>query len=416
MFGRRSLPLLALALAAALNGSADTPSPATHRTVAALAATGSVPKSLGQREQEALGRMAGQMVLVGFEGAEPADSSVQAVRAQLANGTIGGVVLFPENIRSASQLRSLTSFLSASEAKLTPLIAVDQEGGVVQRLGHHNGHTDFPAAETVGRDPKLSTPDAAERLYGRMAQELAKAGFNVNFGPVVDLAINPWNRVIVKRNRSYGSDPEAVTKLARAFVAAHRKANILTSAKHFPGHGSSLGDSHKVLPDLTRTWRDVELRPYTDLAKAKMLDMVMVGHLYHPRFSDGDKLPASLSSRAIAALRDKKQIGFKGVVVSDDMEMGAVWDPHSIDENVVKAVNAGVDLLIFSNVKSRDPELGVKIRDVLVAAVRDGRISHVRLAEAYGRIVRMKRRLLNRNLAARGESGPGIIPAKVRSR
>ena len=123
-----------------------------------------------------------------------------------------------------------------------------------------------------------------------------------------------------------------------------------------------------------------------------MLDAVMIGHLYHPRFSDGAKLPASLSRRAVQALR-ASYIGFDGVVVSDDMEMGAVSDDYSFEERVIKAVNAGTDLLVFSNVSGRDPELGPKIHAAIADAVRDGRISRTRIEEAYGRIKLLKRRL-----------------------
>ncbi len=400
MFRKTNFGMMAaaLALALALNGSSGTPGP-TGRSTADLLHTATLGPSLSQ--DEVLQRMAGQMLLVGFEGTSPADAGVKAARAQLENGTIGGIVLFPDNIRSPHQLQALTTFLGASGPALTPLIAIDQEGGIVQRLGPHNGYADFPSARKVGQDPKLRAPEAAERLYDGMAADLAKAGINLNFGPVVDLSLNPWNRVINKRQRSFGSDPEAVAKFAEAFIAAHRKANILTAAKHFPGHGSSYEDSHKILPDISRTWKEEELRPYAELAKAKMLDMVMVGHLLHPRFSDG-RLPASLSKRAIDILRDDRSVGFHGVVVSDDMEMGAVRDGHSLEESVVTAINAGIDLFIFSNVKFQDAQLGVKVRAIILAAVRDGRIDRTRIEQSYERIVRLKNRLRQRDLAARG--------------
>ncbi len=124
----------------------------------------------------------------------------------------------------------------------------------------------------------------------------------------------------------------------------------------------------------------------------------MIGHLYHPRFSDGARLPASLSGRAIQALREKGYIGFQGVVVSDDMEMGAVREDYSLEERVLKAVNAGTDLLVFSNEQSRDNELGVKIHAIIAEAVRDGRISRARIEQAYGRIRLLKRRLMEHDL------------------
>ena len=367
------------------------------------AATAAEPDGLHElrqnlAEDDLLDRMIGQMIMVGFQGDNERDPGVIAVRDQLAKGEIGGVVLYPDNIRSARQLRFLTAYLNNANSSLVPLIAVDQEGGLVQRLARWNGYSKFPSARKMGRDPKLNTPEGAHRLYERMAKELAGAGINVNFGPVLDLSLNAGNPVIVRRKRSFGKDPEAVAMLAGAFITAHRQANVVTAAKHFPGHGSSWSDSHKVLPDISRSWREVELDPYVSLAGDGLLDMVMVGHLYHPRFSDGDKLPASLSARAIKALRAKGYIGFRGVVVSDDLEMGAVRPDYSLEDRAIMAVNAGIDLLVFSNVKSRERELGVKIHGIIAAAVRDGRIDRARIEQAYGRIRLLKRRLMQHDL------------------
>jgi beta-N-acetylhexosaminidase len=348
---------------------------------------------------ELLDRMIGQMILVGFQGEDEHDLGVMAVRDQLAAGTIAGVVLYPDNIRSVSQLRLLTAFLGNANTKLVPLLAVDQEGGLVQRLTRRKGYVYFPSARAVARDPKLRTPGAALRLYRAMAQELAQAGINLNFGPVVDLDLNALNQVIVRRKRSFGSDPNAVAGLARAFITAHRDANIVTAAKHFPGHGSSRSDSHRMLADVSRSWRESEIEPYRLLARDGLLDMVMMGHLYHPRFSDGDKLPASMSRRAIRALRQTGYIGYQGVVVSDDMEMDAVRKPYALEERLIRAVNAGTDLLVVSNVKSRDPELGAKLHAILAAAVRDGRIPRARIEQAYGRMLLLKRRLMQHDLA-----------------
>jgi beta-N-acetylhexosaminidase len=347
-----------------------------------------------------LDRMIGQTIMVGFSGEGEHDPGVKAVRDQLANGVIGGVVLYPENISSPQQLRLLTAYLANANSALPPFIAVDQEGGRVQRLDRRTGHTHYPSARKMGRDATL-TPEGARRIYAAMAKELAEAGINLNFGPVVDLSLNPWNAVIARRKRSYGTDPNTVTSLARAFIAAHRQANVATVAKHFPGHGSSWSDSHKSLPDVSRSWKESELEPYVSLSRDGLLDMVMVGHLYHPRFSDGERLPSSLSASAIKALRADGTIGFHGVVVSDDMEMGAVRERYSLEERVVRAFNAGVDLLVFSNVKSRDAELGAKIHTIIADAVRDGRIPRARIESAYERIVALKRRLMAHDLAGR---------------
>ena len=352
------------------------------------------------RADARLDAMIGQMIVVGFMGSSERDPSVVAVRDQLAQGIVGGVVLYPENIGRAEQLRALTKCLRDAKSNLVPFIAVDQEGGRVQRLTRRNGHSYFPSALSVGRNPSFAAPGHAQRLYAGMAQQVADAGFNLNFGPVVDLNINPHNPVIGARDRSFGADPKVVTNMARAFITAHREAGVVTVAKHFPGHGSSKVDSHKSLADVSTTWEEIELEPYRALAQDGLLDGVMLGHLYHPRFSDGSMLPASLSGRAVKALRAKGYIGFDGVVVSDDLEMGAVSD-YSLEERVVKAINAGTDLLVFSNVSLRDPELGPKLHAIISEAVRDGRISRLRIEQAYGKIRLLKRRLAQNDLSGK---------------
>lgn len=377
-------PMTLLALAVAIGFSASPPQ----------AAQG--PARCGS---ERLDHMIGQMILVGFPGDDENDEGVKAVRAQLNKGTAGGVVLFPENIRSRKQVKDLIAFLRNANSNPRPFIAVDQEGGKVQRLNPWNGFKWIPAPASVARNPSFASPDAAERLYAEMAAELADVGFNMNLGPVVDLNTNPGNPVIGARGRSFGEDPDVVTSLAGSFIKAHRAANIVTVAKHFPGHGSSAVDSHRKLADISKTWREKELKPYRRLAADGLLDAVMIGHLYHPRFSDMEDLPASLSAKAVRALRNKHWLDFHGVIMSDDMEMGAVRDDFTPEELAVKAVQAGTDIVVFSNVQAGEAQLGVRIHRALKAAVCDGRISQSRIRHAYDRIMTLKRKLQRKDLA-----------------
>jgi beta-N-acetylhexosaminidase len=347
-----------------------------------------------------LDRMIGQMILVGFSGVTDTDPAVRAVREQLNKGAVGGVVLFPENIRSRDQVKNLIAFLRNARSQPRPFIAVDQEGGKVQRLNRGNGFKWFPSAQSVALNPSLASPGVAERLYGEMADELAEVGFNMNLGPVVDLNMNPSNPVIGARGRSFSDDPATVTALAAAFIKGHRAKKIATVAKHFPGHGSSLVDSHNRLADVSATWREIELEPYRRLNEEGLLDAVMLGHLYHPRFSDLDDVPASLSLKATRALRSENWLGFDGVIVSDDMEMGAVRNRMTPQELAVKAVQTGTDLLVFSNVKNRDPEIGPKIHAALMKGLCEGHISRQRVEQAYERIMALKESLKGQDRAA----------------
>ena len=252
-----------------------------------------------------LDAMIGQMIMVGFLGDNERDAGVKAVRDQLAKGTVGGVVLYPENIGSAQ---------GAPHADGVPAQRQILDGAVHRRRSGRRQGAAADAAErpplfSVGRRASAETramprPTAPEQaLCVRWRRRRRDAGFNLNFGPVVDLNLNPANPVIGQRDRSFSADPNTVTALARAFIVAHREADIVTVAKHFPGHGSSHVDSHKALADISQSWREIELEPYRALAKDGLLDAVMIGHLYHPTFSDGAKLPASLSGRAVRALR-----------------------------------------------------------------------------------------------------------------
>lgn len=335
-----------------------------------------------------LDAMIGQMLLIGFHGSSPGGKHVRRITRQIANGQIGGVILMDRNIRSPRQVRELTSKFHNSGHPLTPIISVDQEGGLVQRLSAKKGFKAYPTARTVAR---LYKPEKAHRIYKSMAEELAKAGFNLNYGPVLDLNLNRSNPVIGRLGRSYGADPERVVAYARAFISAHREAKVLTSVKHFPGHGSSWTDSHKRFVDLTKTWKEVEMEPYRALAKDGAIDTLMVGHLYHPDFSTNKRLPATLTSTAIEGWI-RGRLGFQGVVITDDLEMGAIRRYHNLKTTLIKAVQGGNDILMFSSAGA-DPKFVPKATKILHDAVMDGTIPRKRIAQAYARIKSLKQRL-----------------------
>ncbi len=335
-----------------------------------------------------LDAMIGQMLLIGFHGTSPGGKDARRIARQIAKGQIGGVILMDRNIRSPRQVRALTSRFLSTGYPLTPIISVDQEGGLVQRLSARKGFKAYPTARTVAR---LYKPEKARFIYKSMAQELAKAGFNLNFGPVLDLNLNRRNPVIGRLGRSYGAKPERVVAYARAFISAHREANVLTSVKHFPGHGSSWSDSHKRFVDLTKTWKDIELEPYRALARDGAIDTLMVGHLYHPAFSNNQRLPATLTSTAIEGWV-RGRLGFQGVVITDDLEMGAIARYHNLRTTLIKAVQSGNDILMFSTAGA-DPKFVPKATQILRKAVNDGTIARKRIAQAYARIKSLKQRL-----------------------
>lgn len=225
------------------------------------------------------------------------------------------------------------------------------------------------------------TPDAAERLKA--------AGANHNFAPVVDLNLNPDSPAIGRYGRSFSADPTVVVEQAAAFIRAHRDQGITTTLKHFPGHGSASADSHAGFVDVTATWQPVELEPYRQLIAQGLVDSVMTAHVFNAQL-DPDAV-ATLSKPIITGLL-RDEMGFDGVVFSDDMQMGAIADSYSFAEAVVATVNAGVDVVAIGNNLDYDPAVAVRVIDILAAAVADGRISAARIDEAYRRIMALKAR------------------------
>lgn len=333
----------------------------------------------------------GQMLMVGFVGTSLDDPWPRRLAEQIAEGSVGGVLILGRNVSTLDKLRAMNrAFLAASPGD-PPLIAIDQEGGRIQRLRSTVGFPETPSAAMLGR---YADPETASGLYRTMAYALADLAFNVNFGPVVDLDVQPDNPIISELQRAYAAEPETVVAFARAFVVAHRAAGIVTSPKHFPGHGSTLLDSHLRLPDITATWREEELEPYRALLAEDLADIIMVGHLVLDRDGAETGLPATLSPDLATGLL-RRELGFEGVAVSDDMEMGAITEGHDIADALVRAIRAGIDLLVVSNYLARDPELPDRlIRSIGTVAMADEAL-RARIAEAAGRIEALKREKLH---------------------
>ncbi len=341
----------------------------------------------GSASAASLDEMVGQMIMVGFKGRTAEAATVKRIGDDIAAGRIGGVVLFARNIAGPAQLKGLTSYLKSHAVGLPPIIAVDQEGGEIQRLTTAKGFLRAPSAFYVAHH---KSPKQAYDIYRRMADELARFGINMNFGPVVDLDLNPDNPVIGRLNRSFGDSENVVVTYARAFVKAHRDAGVLTCLKHWPGHGGASGDSHRGSVHTSAINRVLEQQVYGDLVQSKLADAVMASHVIP--YEDKARLPASLSPRSLFFLRTS--VEFQGAVISDDMQMGAISRRFRLQDAVVRAVNAGVDMLIFANMLTYDPDVAVKVRAVILTAVKEGRIKRARINAAYEHISALKRRLL----------------------
>ena len=342
-----------------------------------------------------LERKLAQMLLLGFPGEtlEPGSPIEQAVRSY----GVGGVVLFDNNvdlgvtgrnITGPAQLKKLTAALHGA-AEVPLLVAVDQEGGIVARLKDRYGFPPSFSAQQLGRRNDLQqTATAGDGV----AATLAEYGFNLNLAPVVDLATNPDNPVIAFKERSFSADPALVASHAAEFIKSHHRKRILTCLKHFPGHGSSREDSHLGLTDVTRYWSETELIPYRSLINQGLCDMVMTAHTFNTNI-DPD-YPATLSRATIEGIL-RKQLGFQGVVVSDDLYMGAIVRHYSYETAIEKAINAGVDLLVVANDKLYRPDIMPHTIGFLAELVQQGRITTERVDQACGRIMALKQARLS---------------------
>lgn len=335
----------------------------------------------------------GQMLLVGFRGFEITTNNF--IYRDIVQHKIGGVVLYDRdvilgtserNIKSADQIRKLVSQLQTlGNGNL--LIAIDQEGGRVNRLKTAYGFPPTVSAQYLGN---LNNPDSTFIYTCKMAETIASLNLNVNFAPVVDVNVNPLNPVIGGIERSFSSNPYSVITHAGKYIMAHRKNNILTCLKHFPGHGSSQTDSHLGFTDVTNTWTASELIPYQELVKQGMVDMVMTAHIFNGKLDS--IYPATLSKNIITGLL-RKEIGFEGVVITDDMQMKAITDHFGLDKAVERTIEAGVDIILFSNNTGYDTEIVSKVHTIIKNLLASGRITEQRLLQSYYRVMRLKMKM-----------------------
>lgn len=347
-----------------------------------------------KKDAPSLEEMAGAMIMTGFQGTSAPPSVLEAV----ARGRIGGIILFDKgkkagesyNIESPAQLRALVSSLQHA-APRTLLVAVDQEGGRVRRLKAERGFFALPSAETMGRMKEAEVRD----LGFRAGREMAALGINVDLAPVVDLRISPESPGLGDAGRLFGSDPALVTRQALAFGEGLYRAGVLPALKHFPGLGSAGKDSHHDLPDVTASWSEKELLPYREAFRTDWPGMVLVAHIHHRGMDE--RLPSSLSPAVIDGLL-RRELGWDGVVISDDLQMGAVYKGRSLEERVRLAILAGNDILLFGNYLKPDPMLHEKVFQAVLDLVRSGEVSRERLEASWRRIETMKAKLAGARL------------------
>ncbi len=388
----------------------------------------------------------GQLLIVGFGGFKQNDqgqtywndingtvfNQQSNVAKDIADQHVGGVILFRRiywdkntgqyvknrNIVNEKQLIELTKALQAynnktrQQQKLPPLpliISIDQEGGAINSLSF----TNLPNynAQALGKNDAMHMNDATKhqqvldftRQYAlQTGRLLHRFGINLVFAPDVDVNINPVNPIIGALGRSYSDNPHIVAEQAAQMVSGFHQENVTPALKHFPGHGSSTGDTHKGLVDVTKTYqKDKELMPYKILIGNGYDDFIMSTHVIngqidHTQCVPGDAsneqtwCPGTMSYKTLTELL-RNELHFKGVIVSDDMEMDAIAANYPLQTALEKALNAGVDMFIVANHEADNTS---KFVDTIARLVQSGKIKPSRIEDAYQHVIAAKQKII----------------------
>ncbi|KTD11242.1 glycoside hydrolase family 3 N-terminal domain-containing protein [Legionella jamestowniensis] len=341
-----------------------------------------------------------QMLIMGFSDTVISEKS--PIKEWLKDNSLGGVLLFDydlihqrqgKNLVNRAQIKHLIDQLHQANNALgkgTPplFIAVDYEGGAVDRLKYIENCT---KTVTPAELAKFSSINFQAEVH-QMANTLHELGFNLNFAPVIDLDLNQEEGIIGKLKRSFSAYPEQVVNLATQFVEMFSNYQITCCYKHFPGHGSAVGDTHEGFVDVTETFQLSELEPYRIIfSKENIPTMVMTAHVIN-RQLDSSGLPATLSKTILTDLL-RQELGFSGVIISDDLQMHAIAKHYAMDDALCLTINAGADMIIFGN--QLDDVTPYEVIDKIEKLVHENKISKDRIEEAYDRIIGLKKARLN---------------------
>jgi beta-N-acetylhexosaminidase len=323
----------------------------------------------------------GQLILIGVPGTQVDPET----REFLTTIQPGGVLLNGQNIESAQQVVELISTIR-SLLEVPPIVAVDQEGGRVDRL--KTVYSPMPSADLLRASGDASI---AARLGEITAEALRTLGFNVNFAPVLDIAVDDSVDNGLK-GRYLGSSVAEVVRLAGAYLEGLQRGGVLGVGKHFPGLGAATLDSHAQLPTIDRSRDELskaELAPYLELFSKinARLNAVIVAHAHYPALDGPAALPSSLSKNIVnGLLRD--DLGFKGLAITDDLEMGAVTQTRELSEAAVIAIEVGNDMVMIAD--TRSPDRAMSAWQAMTEAARSGRITRAHISRAFDHIARIK--------------------------
>jgi beta-N-acetylhexosaminidase len=326
---------------------------------------------------QAAKEIAGELLITGFSGLEITEETATFLK----DAQIGGVLLFAHNFENPAQAAELSNQIQECRSKLPLWISVDHEGGRVQRF--KKGFSRIPDAAAIGA---TESPQLAFEISEIIAQELKAVGINLNFCPIADIATNPKNPVI--GNRSFGSSEDSVAKMVAATIRGHLVHGIQPCVKHFPGHGDTSTDSHYALPRIDTPLETLQKREFIPFIKAfrTKCHMVMSAHILNAQLDP--QWPATLSSHILQEVL-RTQLGYAGVIVSDDMEMKAITDHFGAEDAPIRAIQAGCDLLLY-----RTEAACRNAHRAILRALDDHSLSAERVLESVDRLRALKRSVL----------------------
>ncbi|WP_130860613.1 beta-N-acetylhexosaminidase [Gracilibacillus phocaeensis] len=336
----------------------------------------SLSKEMDETEEMSLDEKIGQMIFSGVDGTEITEATTDMIQSY----HVGGIILFGPNIENREQTTDFLDDIKGANAEneYPLLLGVDEEGGSVTRMPE--GINSLPDSRSIGA---LNDPDLSYEVGTILAEQMRTLGFNLDFAPVLDVDSNPNNPVI--GDRSFGDNPDIVSNLGIQTMKGIQENGVISVVKHFPGHGDTGVDSHLELPKVDKNQdelAELELIPFQN-AIAQGADMVMIAHILLPQMKS--EYPASMSKSVITDML-REDIGFNGVVVTDDLTMGAITDHYSIAEAAVQSVKAGGDLLLVAH----QPEQIATVVEELKSAVENGEISEERIDQSVERIIQLK--------------------------
>ena len=325
----------------------------------------------------------GQIFMVAPEAVDKDGGSTtvftENIEKEIEKYNLGGYILFASNIENPTQTQELINGLKKS-SKIQPFVGVDEEGGRVARIGK-NSAMGVEKIEPMAQVGKSQNYERANEIGTTIGKYIKNLGFNLDFAPDTDVLTDSNNTEI--GDRSFGNDPEVVGKMATEVIKGLQSENVSAVLKHFPGHGGSIGNSHQGFSLSNRTEEELkkcEIVPFKT-AIENGADCVMVAHMSLPNVT-GDNIPATLSKKVVTDML-KTELNFKGVVFSDSMSMGAITENYGTGDACVKAVEAGIDMVLM-------PENLDEAYNAVLEAVKNGKISQERLDDAVSRIIKAK--------------------------